>query len=141
MFILDIKSDKKEWKISKTVIGYMLITLAAIVINKVYALFGHGVSSDSMTYMFLYPLIGGVIFYTLIKLIFPHVYQFHGYRLFFNLHNSGIAALTTGSLFEGILEIAGTNSSFTKVFFTAGWIFIGIGIIILAIISIKSRHQ
>jgi hypothetical protein len=93
-----------------------------------------------MTYMFVYPLIGGVIFYALIRLLLPRVGRYKGYRLFYNVYNSGIAALTVGSLFKGILEIAGADSIFTKYFFAAGWFFVSAGVVSLIITALIKRR-
>ena len=102
---------------------YLVISLGLVGVNQIYALFGHGVRSASMTFMFLYPFLGGTLLFSLIEHFLPGAREARGYRLFSNLHHSGIAALTLGSFLKGILDIAGTGSSFTIAFFAAGWIF------------------
>ncbi len=118
---------------------YLILSVSAVAIDNIYAIFGHGVRSAAMTYMFVYPLIGGVIFYALIRLIFPLISQYKGYRLFYNIYNSGIALLAAGSLFQGILEVAGADSVFTSYFFIIGWSFAAVGFIILIITAIRKR--
>jgi hypothetical protein len=54
-----------------------------------------------------------------------------GWRVFSNLHNSGVASVTTGLLFAGILEIAGTGSEITYWFFIIGALFIVCGFVAL----------
>ncbi len=125
--------------IIKTGVVYAIISALCIVIDNVYALFGHGVRSFSMTWMFLYPLIGGTLFFMIIGIFLVNKKAESKYRLFYNLHNSGIAFLTTGSLFKGIIEIAGTTSLFTSIFLFLGIIFIISGIIVL--VSSLSRKN
>lgn len=104
----------------KTAAVYAALAAAAIAVNNIYALFAHGVSSAAMTWMFLYPLLGGSLAYLLLLLLFPEAGQAPGYRLFSNAYNSGIAALTAGSLLKGILDIAGTGSPYTAAFYGLG---------------------
>lgn len=139
MFILDIKENEHIMQIRKTLMTYIQVTLLTIAVNKIYALFGHGVNSDAMTWMFLYPLIGGIAFYLVIRLLFPFIGRFSGYRIFYNLHNSGIAILTVGSFLKGILDIAGTSSTYVGLYFKAGWAFIGAGLVLLIILA--SNHK
>lgn len=115
----------------RTAILYAVSALMAVAVNNIYGLFGHGVNSTYMTWMFLYPLIGGVIFFIMIYLIIPGITKIKGYRIFYNCYNSGIATLTMGSFLKGILQIAGTASSYTVVFDCIGWIFIGAALILL----------
>lgn len=108
-------------------------------VYKIYGVFGHGVESASMTWMFLYPLIGGMVFFFVVRTLFPKVNYLNGYRVFYNLHNSGIALLTFGSMAKGIFEIAGTASDYTKIFFIVGWGFVSIGITILIILKLSPQ--
>ena len=111
-----------------------------IVINKVYGDFGHGVHSAVMTWMFLYPLLGGVLLFLLMDRLLPDTTtRFSGYRLFYNSYNSGIAVLTTGSFLKGIFDIAGTNSSYIALFYAVGWLFIVLGLTVLLALILKGR--
>ena len=121
----------RRGNIPKTVVAYLILTLAAIAFSRVYALFSHGVSSGSMTWLFLYPLLGGAAFYTLLGLLLPAAPSVAGYRLFYNLHNSGVATLSAASLLQGILEIAGTASAYTVPLSYAGWTLAGGGLAVL----------
>jgi LPXTG-motif cell wall-anchored protein len=98
----------------KTAVVYLLLCVLCVVVTNVYALFGHGIRSDSMDWMFLYPLFGGVVFIAL-GLVLGRLPRFAA-----NLYHAGLAALTVGSLLRGILEIAGTSSAYTKYFTLAG---------------------
>lgn len=135
-----MKSQRKQ--IRKTMWIYLILSVTAVVVNSVYGIFGHGVNSPSMTWMFLYPLLGGALFYFIIGRFIPNIIKFSGYRVFCNIYNSGIATLTFGSLLKGILEIAGTNSSYLVFFYIVGVAFIAAGLIIMFIkvINYKRVH-
>lgn len=112
----------------KTSVIYVLLTLFCILFNFIYSIFGHGVSSAFMTYMFLIPLILGFIPYLLLGLT-----KKHPKRLEYNLYNCGIITLLVGSLINGILEIAGTNTIFQNVYYIIGICLIVISTIIFII--------
>jgi len=133
-----MKSQRKQ--IRKTIWIYLILSVTAVVVNKVYGIFGHGVDSPSMTWMFLYPLLGGALFYFIIERFIPHIIKFSGYRVFYNMYNSGIATLTFGSLLKGILDIAGTNSTYLVFFYIVGGGFIAAGLIIMFIKVINQKR-
>jgi len=122
---------KNSWQLRKTIWVYIILSITAIAVNNLYALFGHGVHSAAMTWMFLYPLIGGGLGYFLIERLMPAIIHTGGYRLFYNLYNSGIATLTAGSFLKGILEIAGTTSPYTICFYIVGLLLAVAGLVIL----------
>jgi zinc transporter ZupT len=88
-----------------------------------------------MTWAFLYPFIGGVIFYLLLGLMFPEIKRFAGYRIMYNSYNSGIAVLTVGSILKGVMDIAGTSSSYLKLYTIIGYAFIVFGLVILILLA------
>lgn len=140
MSILDIKRTSQKKQIRKTIWIYLILSILMIVINKVYAIFGHGVNSSAMTWMFLYPLLGGVLlFFLMVRLLPDRITQFSGYRLFYNSYNSGIATLTLGSFLKGVFDIAGTNSSYIALFYMIGWLFIAFGLSVLIRLILNSR--
>jgi hypothetical protein len=136
---LDINKRNNKKQLGKTIWAYLILSVAAVVIDKVYDAFGHGVDSAAMTWMFLYPLLGGALFYFIIKTLIPHITKFADCRVFLNLYNSGIAALTLASLLKGILEIAGTNSPYLKYYYMTGGIFIAAGLIIIFMIMVNQH--
>lgn len=119
----------------KTVFAYLTVSVFTFTVDKIYAIFGHGVSSSYMTWMFLYPLIGGVLFFFLLGYLLPGANKAPGYRLFYNLYNSGIALLTVGSLCLGIFEIAGTNSPYVKYYYITGVLFIILALLLMLSIA------
>lgn len=136
--ILDTKHENDRLHFCKTIVAYLLISLLSVLINFVYGLFGHGVSSSAMTWMFLYPLVGGALCFTLLGLTVCQLYRSAGYRLFFNAYNSGIATLTVSSFLKGVLEIAGTDSPYVGALYVSGWVFLLYAVITLLA---KSRRK
>jgi len=132
------KDTEKRWKIIRI---YALMSVIAVAVNLIYTQFSYGISSDSMAWMFLYPLLGGCLFFLLLGVLIPGVFQSEYYRTFFNLHNFGIATLTVNSFLTGILEIAGTASTYTRMIAIAGWTLITVGLIILAISITETRMK
>lgn len=133
-----MKSKKKQ--IWKTIWIYLILSVTAVVVDKIYGIFGHGVDSPSMTWMFLYPLLGGSLFYFIIERFIPHIIKFSSYRVFYNIYNSGIATLTFGSLLKGIFDIASTSSSYLMFFNMAGGGFIAVGLIMMFIEVINRKR-
>ncbi len=139
MFILGIKMNGQKNKIHKTIGVYAILSLVAIGINFIYGQFGHGVHSAAMTWMFLYPLLGGALFYFLLERLKSGMTQFAPFRFGYNSYNSGIATLTVGSFLKGILEIAGTNSLYLVFFTIMGWLFIAVGVTVFALLSVSRK--
>lgn len=121
--MLTVKRRENSGEATKKVMGYVLITIAVAVFGAVYEYFSFGVYSYYMIYAFAVPLIFGVLPWIFIasdrmgkgaaEKDFPPMYTI-------NLWGSGIATLTTGSVFHGILDIYGTTSSLSKVYFIVG---------------------
>ena len=132
MFILDINKSLK-----KIIASYIFITIFTVIFDRIYSRFSHGVSSISMNFMFLFPLLGGVIFYLLVSL-FLGKFNYENFRFTFNIYNSGIAIVTVCSLLNGILEIAGTSSPYLSFFNISGWSLILIGVFITLYKSISN---
>jgi hypothetical protein len=90
--------------------------------------------------MFLYSLLGGSLFYLALFKSVPRLIESKGFRIFYNLYNSGIATLIVGSFLAGILEIAGTGSDYQKYFFIAGFSLIGIAITVMTIAIVLQKN-
>ncbi|MBQ8827969.1 MAG: hypothetical protein IJZ90_02360 [Clostridia bacterium] len=121
-------NDNKH-KNAKAGFIYLLFAVFCAVFGAVYELFGHGVYSYFMLYAFMIPLIGGTLpFYamSISRCIYPG-------SIAVDLYSSGIAALTVGSIFQGVLEIYGTTNSLISVYPIAGASFIAAGLIAFAL--------
>ena len=78
-----------------------------------------------MHYLFAVPLVGGIILAILLKVL-PYLS-----RISLNLWNSAIAIITTGTLFRGIVNLSGRSTTLD-----APYWYVGIGFVVLAILSI-----
>ncbi len=108
----------------KTAVVYLFATLFCIVLNYVYSLFGHGVSSPFMSYAFVFSLVLGVVGFLLLDRLNLNN------RVAFNLYNAGIATLTVGSILRGIIDIAGADTVYPVYYFYVGAILVVVGALI-----------
>ena len=121
LFTLDIK---------KSVLAYSKVTIFLIILNYIYSLFSHNVSSDYMTYMFVYPLLGGLLV-NLFLIIDEKITRMKLYYIGKFVLNYGIATLVVGSFIKGVFEIAGTDSIYLVYYFYLGIILASIGFLFL----------
>jgi hypothetical protein len=95
--------------------AYLLAALGCAIFGEVYELFSHEVWSCFMIGAFVLPLLLGALpFFLLRKSGKP----FPGRAA--DLIHAGVAALTVGSLVQGVLEIYGTTNPLTAVYWIAG---------------------
>ncbi|MEA4889993.1 MAG: hypothetical protein VB070_11075 [Clostridiaceae bacterium] len=134
-----INRFKQNRQVCKTAIVYLAVSAFCIIFDKIYALFGHGVSSASMSLMYLYPLAGGMLPFLILGLLVPEACRIRAYRPAVNLYHSGLAALTVSSLLNGVMEIAGTSSSYLPVFNVCGWTLLAAGLFIFLIALIRRQ--
>ncbi|MDK2780010.1 MAG: hypothetical protein PWP61_307 [Trichococcus sp.] len=120
--------NKKNSASRKIGITYSVWTVLTITTEKIYRLFGHGVTSPAMTWMFLYPLAGGLLIY-LVATAKVGIVDTERFRSFSNLYHSGIATLTVGNFLKGVLEIAGTDSVYLAYFCIVGSSMVLLGIL------------
>lgn len=129
-------TEKKCQEMKKTGFIYLLIALFCILFGAIYESFSHGVYSGYMIYAFVFPLAGGTLpFYAL---SFSQR-QFFPERLSLNLYHSGIAALTVGSIFQGVLEIYGTTNRLVRVYGMLGIFFVCAGLLSYFIMMYRSK--
>lgn len=100
----------------KTAFVYLFVTLLCAAFGAVYEAFSHGVWSGFMVYAFLFPLVLGALPFSLLALL-GRVLPSRWPR---QLHHAGVATLTVGSIFEGVLAIYGTTHHLTIVYWIAG---------------------
>ena len=128
-------SDNKTKSILKIAYIYLICTALCAVIGAVYEKFSHEVYSYYMIYAFAIPLVLGAIPLFGIGLFGKSVPG----RFSLNAWNSGIATLTVGSFFKGVLDIYGTTNKLITVYPTAAVVFILIGLI--AFLSEINKHS
>ena len=97
------------------------ITLFTIIFAAVYEHFSFGVYSNAMIFMFVFPLVLGVIPSLILSL--------KGWGSLPRLWNDGVIAITLGSMLTGILEIYGTSSFYTPILMIAGFILLALGVL------------
>lgn len=116
---------------------YLFISLFCILFGAVYESFSHEVYSYFMLYAFIFPLIGGTLpFFGMAFSSMPMPN-----RVSQNLYHSGIAALTTGFLFKGALEIYGTTNRLVSVYWILGIVYILTAIFIYCLFQGKKQKH
>lgn len=110
----------------KTRRRFLCAALGVASFAAVYELFSHQVYSNFLLFAFLFPLLGGVLPCTILqrcpRLPRPGL-------LTRCLYHSGLATLTVGSLFQGILEIYGTTNRLSSLYWAAGSVLLALGLI------------
>lgn len=118
-----IKNKNKRLK--KALVSYSLLTIFFLVFSRIYESYSFGETSLHMHYLFVVPLVGGIILAFLLKII-PNLG-----RLSLNLWNSAVAVLTAGMLFRGIVNLSGRSTTLDQPY----W-YVGIAFSLLAIVSL-----
>lgn len=110
-----IKNKNKRLK--KALVGYSLLTIFFLAFSRIYESFSFGETSLHMHYLFVVPLVGGIILAILLKII-PNLA-----RLSLNLWNSAVAVLTAGMLFRGIVNLSGRSTTLDQPYWYVGLVF------------------
>lgn len=122
--ILSISDTKKS------IISYFIVTIFLILLNYIYSIFSHNVSSNYMTYMFIYPLVTGILF-SIFILINKNISKLKSFYIGKSILNYGIAIMVFRSFMKGVFEIAGTDSNYLIYYFYMGLILILVSSILL----------
>ena len=128
MYISDIS-------LKRNLLGNIAGTVFLALFGAVYELFSHEVYSYFMIYGFAVPLMLGVMPYALL-LISRKVPG----RAALNLWNSGIATLSVGCVFRGVLEIYGTTNSLSVIYPVSGLLLLTAGLI-TGIVGLKRKQN
>lgn len=118
-------TKNKNKRLQKTLVGYSILTIFFLVFSRIYESFSFGETSLHMHYLFVVPLVGGVILAFLLKVI-PNLA-----RISLNLWNSAVAVLTAGMLLRGIVNLSGRSTTLDQPY----W-YVGLAFAILAIVSL-----
>ena len=115
----------------KTACVYLAVSAFCAVFGAVYEHFSHNVYSAYMVFAFAFPLVGGALPFLILRAL--RVKRIAAPE---RLYHSGIAALTVGSIINGILEIYGTTNALSVVYWYAGaaLCFLGIALFVLRIL-------
>ena len=117
-------SDIKKRSL-RTFVSYLTVSFLCCLFGSVYEMFSHGVLSLYMIFCFMPPLLLGSVPFIVIYFTgkgFPG-------RLAYNLYNSGVAALTVGLIFSGVLQIYGTTNRLSAVYYITAALFITSGLV------------
>ena len=151
-----MKTNPYEYvvKLQKTAEIYLYVTIFCALFGAVYEYFSFGVYSYYMIYAFLWPLVMGVMPFMIMGRKYGKQYmkseekgitisEGHicndetvtaGCEYDFQFWHAGVATLTVGSMFQGIVKIYGTSSPFTKGYFIMGCV-----LLIMAVVR-RARH-
>lgn len=97
--------------IKKSSVIYFIITILLILLNYIYSIFSHNVSSNYMTYMFIYPLVVGIVVNIFI-LINKNIIKLKSFYIGKSILNYGIAIMVFRNFMKGVFQIAGTDSNY-----------------------------
>lgn len=125
MYISDTEMNAN--RSAKTAFVYLLVSIFLVMFGAIYEIFSHEVYSFYMLYAFVFPLVGGVLPFSVMNI---RRWKRYPRALARNLYHSGIATLSIGSIVQGVLEIYGTTNTLTMWY----WI-IGTVLVVLSIIS------
>ena len=109
---------------------YAVAAAGTALFGAVYECFSHQVYSKAMIFAFLIPLLGGLI-----------PCRDRPSERSRSLWDAGLAALTVGSVFRGILEIYGTTSRLSAVYTGAGAILAGLSVGCWAVETLRRRSR
>lgn len=98
--------------IKRKIAGYITCSICLFFFQMIYHLFSHGVVSNELKYVWLIPLLGGLV---ILFLDWPlHTLS---NRLAFNMFNTSLALLCNVLILQGILDIAGSDSPYLTYFY------------------------
>lgn len=130
---LSASANEKKSRPVRTVLTYAGVTAFCGLFSFVYEHFSHGVFSPFMVWLFAVPLALGVVPFAALGLIrrlpFPA-------RLPLNLYHSAVATLTVGCCIRGVLEIYGTSSRLTGLYWVVGGTLLALSLICAGLLRV-----
>ena len=115
MYTLDNESSRRIS--ARYTRNYVLVTCFVALFSLVYERFSFGVWSGFMVFAFAAPLVLGVLPWVVNTALARPISPTSSTR---QLWNAGVAVLTVGCLFRGILDIYGTTSGLGTVYWIVG---------------------
>lgn len=137
MTLFSLSNNKKG--IRNTFFTYIGVVIFCIVFGLVYERFSHGIVSNFMLFGFMFPLGLGLVPFGLLFLTktekCPDTISTY-------IYNAGVATLTVGSYFKGMLDIYGTTRDvYVIIYFTVGAVLAFFGLVSYIISLIKSSGK
>ena len=125
MTVFTLRHDRKVAK--RNMFIYLGVVLFVALFGFIYELFSHGVYSFFMAFAFIFPLTLGLLIYLILFIINKDIYPS---EFTSNMYNAGVATLTLGSLYKGVIDIYGTTRDLhLSIFFIVGISLLAIGVI------------
>ena len=118
-------SDNYTWSILKKAFGFLAAAAFCAFFGAVYEAFSHGVYSYYMIYAFALPLMLGalpLLGMTLFGKCLPG-------PISLGIWSAGVAAMTVGCVFRGVLDIYGTTNRLIVVYPIVGGSLLAVGLI------------
>ena len=113
--------SKKRFR--KTALIYALLTIFFFAFSRIYESFSFGETSSHMHYLFVIPLVGGILLLLFMKII-PNLS-----RLSLNLWNSAVATMTAGMLLRGIVNLSGRSTTLDMPYWYVGAAFAALALL------------
>ncbi|MDR0249536.1 MAG: hypothetical protein LBI44_07805 [Oscillospiraceae bacterium] len=120
--------------------AYVLLSVLLFLFDNIYAMFGHGVRSLSMT-LACPALLALALPFAFLRFFRPGAEKVRGYRLFLNIHSTGAALLVMGLLLRGVLEIAGGYSEILPWYFVLAAATLAVGFFEFALLLTRYGHK
>ncbi len=127
----------RKYSAGRTALNYLLISLFLVLFGAVYEAFSHEVYSYYMIYAFVFPLLFGTLPFLALSLEKTKKQPGAFCR---SLYHAGVAALSVGSVFRGVLEIYGTTNALINVYWYAGAVLI-LSAVLLYVVSLSGRQK
>ena len=108
------KNEKWAKRLAK---GYGVVTVITLLFSIIYEYNSHGVYSLHMMGLALYPLVGGVLVFSLLARL-GQQRSFHWFTI--GTYQAVILSFMFGSLVKGVLDIYGTSSLYASVYWWVG---------------------
>lgn len=108
--------DQNKWA-KRLAKGYGVVTVVTLLFSVIYEYNSHGVYSLHMMGLALYPLLGGVLVFSLLA-VSARRWSVHWITV--GTYQAAILSFMFGSLVKGVLDIYGTSSLYTCVYWWAG---------------------
>ncbi|MBV1943507.1 hypothetical protein JOA01_07940 [Streptococcus parasuis] len=122
-------------RFSRTFISYLAMAAFLFIFSRIYESLSYGEVSVFMHYMFCATLVGGIVLLGLLQ-IKPNLS-----RMTYNLWNSGIATITAGCLFRGIINLSGRSTTLDQPYWYVGAGFLALSLITLFISDTRRTRQ
>ena len=116
-------TNPSKKRFNKTAVSYMLLTIFFFAFSRIYETFSFGETSVHMHYLFVLPLVGGILLLLFMKMI-PNLS-----RLSLNLWNSAVAIMTAGMLFRGIVNLSARSTTLDMPYWYIGAAFAALALL------------